>query len=372
MGLQKCMSFTQRIKKKASDVGFDLVGVAPVEPVPELSFYRDWIEAGYAGKMAYLERQAEQKQSVKNIVPEAQSVIVCAKIYHTPFPLSVESDDTNRGWISRYAWGDDYHDILQKKLFEIIEFIRTEGPEEIVTRSYVDTGPVIDRVYAKYAGIGWFGKNTCIIDQQHGSWFFLGEIITNLKLDYDDPVPDRCGSCNRCIEACPTDALLEPYLLDSNRCISYLTIELHDEIPESLRKEMGNHLFGCDICQDVCPWNRKAPVTHEPAFQPRENFVNPYLSELAQFSVETFRQTFKNSPVKRSKYTGFMRNVAVAMGNSRNDAYLPILQELAEYEDPLIAVHAEWAITQIMAQNSAKGTKHSFKNGSMEPCQKTS
>ena len=165
---------------------------------------------------------------------------------------------------------------------------------------------------------------------------------------------------------------LEPYLLDSNRCISYLTIELHDEIPESLRKKMGNHLFGCDICQDVCPWNRKAPVTHEPAFQPRESFVNPELFGLAQLSVEAFRQTFKNSPVKRSKYTGFMRNVAVAMGNSRNDAYLPILQELAEYEEPLIAVHAEWAITQIMAQNRAKGTKHSFKNRSKEPCQKTS
>ena len=341
------MSLTANIKQKAVELGFELVGVAPVEPVPELSFYKDWIEAGYAGKMQYLERNIEKRDDVTKVVPDAKSVIVCGKIYHTPHPISTEQKDRARGWISRYAWGDDYHDVIKKKLFDLVDFIKEESPEEFVNRLYVDTGPVVDRVFAKYAGIGWFGKNTCIINQKLGSWFFIGEIITSLELDYDTASPDRCGSCNRCIEACPTDAILEPYVLDARLCISYLTIELRDEIPTEQRDGIGNHLFGCDICQDVCPWNRKAATTDALEFQPRDGLLNPDLVEFANMDLESFREKFKKSPIKRSKYRGFMRNVAVAMGNSEDKQFLPSLRKLAENDDPLVAEHAQWAIDKI-------------------------
>lgn len=340
-------AITEKIKHKAQQLGFDLVGVAPVEPIPELSFYKEWIDAGYAGKMEYLSRNVEQRTDVSEVVSEARSVIVCAMVYHTSHPLSTECKDSRRGWVSRYAWGDDYHNIIQKKLIELSDFIKTESKQEVVSRLYVDTGPVVDRVYAKYAGIGWFGKNTCIIDQQKGSWFFLGEIITNLELETDMPVPDRCGTCNRCMEACPTDAILEPYVLDARLCISYLTIELRDEIPLELREQMGNHIFGCDICQDVCPWNRETAVTEEPAFQPREDLFNPGLQEVAQLSTEEFGEKFRKSPVKRAKRTRFLRNVAVAMGNSGDSNFLPVLEDLIESEEPLVSKHAKWATDNI-------------------------
>ena len=350
------MSLTANIKQKADELGFELVGVAPVEPVPELSFYKDWIEAGYAGKMQYLERNIEKREDVTKVVPDAKSVIVCGKIYHTPHPLSIEQKDRARGWISRYAWGDDYHDVIKKKLFDLVDFIKEERPEEFVNRLYVDTGPVVDRVFAKYAGIGWFGKNTCIINQKLGSWFFIGEIITSLELEYDTPVPDRCGSCNRCIEAGQTDAILEPYVLDSRLCISYLTIELRDEIPTEQRDGIGNHLFGCDICQDVCPWNRKAATTDDAEFQPRDGLLNPDLVEFANMDLESFREKFKKSPIKRSKYRGFMRNVAVAMGNSENKQFLSPLRKLVENDDPLVAEHAQWAIEKINSKDVKRQT----------------
>jgi epoxyqueuosine reductase len=348
--LELQMSLTHRIKERARELGFDLVGVAPVGPAPELLFYKDWIAAGYAGKMEYLTRNVDKRGGESEIIPDAKSVIVCAMVYHTEYPRSTEMHDPKRGWISRYAWGDDYHEILKTKLFELLAFIKTESAEEVVGRVYVDTGPVIDRVYAKYAGIGWFGKNTCIINQQKGSWFFIGEIITNLELEYDVPVPDRCGACNRCIEACPTDAILEPYVLDARKCISYLTIELREEIPLELRDGIGNHIFGCDICQDVCPWNRKAPVTESPEFQPRENFFHPDLRKLAKLSAEDFSETFHKSPIKRTKRRGLLRNVAVAMGNSGEKDFLPYLEELVENEDQIIAEHAQWAIEKIEHQ----------------------
>lgn len=341
------MSLSDKIKQHARELGFELVGVAPVEPVPELSFYKDWIEAGYAGKMDYLKRNLDKRSDVTEIVPDAKSVIVCAKIYHTDNPLSTECEDASKGWISRYSWGDDYHDVLWQKLGDLTDFIKAESPEELVSKLYVDTGPVVDRVFAKYAGIGWFGKNTCIINQEHGSWFFLGELITNLELDYDEVHPDRCGTCSRCIEACPTDAILEPYVLDSRRCISYLTIELRDDMPVELREGVGNHVFGCDICQDVCPWNGKATQTADPEFAPREGLFNPDLRALAALDEEAFREKFKKSPVKRSKYPGFLRNVAVAMGNSGDSKYIPVLENLAAHEHPMVTEHARWALGKL-------------------------
>lgn len=341
------MIFTQKIKRKAHELGFDLVGISPVEPVPELSFYVEWIQAGYAGKMEYMARNIEKRTDVSNVVPSAKSVIVCAMVYHTNNPLSTEQNNYTKGWISRYSWGDDYHEVLEKKLSQLLDFIKAESPEEVIGRVYVDTGPVVDRVYAKYAGIGWFGKNTCILNQEKGSWFFLGEIITNLELEYDHPVPNRCGTCNRCIEACPTNAILEPYVLDSRLCISYLTIELRDEIPVELRDKIGNHIFGCDICQDVCPWNRKAPVTLKEAFQPRDGFLNPDLKEMAKLSTKEFKKRFRKSAIKRTKLEGFLRNAAVAMGNSGDSKFLFILKKLAKSEESMVAEHAQWAIEKI-------------------------
>lgn len=342
---------SESIKKQAHAAGFELVGIAPVEPVPELEFYQKWIEAGYAGEMAYLERNADKKQDTRHVVPEARSVVVCAKIYNTDHLLSTEARNPKRGWISRYSWGNDYHDLLQKRLFDLVDYIQSQVNEDLIGRVYVDTGPVIDRVYAKYAGIGWFGKNTCIINQSKGSWFFIGEIITDLELTYDEPAPDRCGTCTRCIDACPTDAILEPYVLDSRRCISYLTIELKHGIPPDMRSGIGNHVFGCDICQDVCPWNRKAAITSDADFQPRPGLVSPELVELASLTTEKFLDYFRRSPIRRAKHRGLLRNVVVAMGNSGEIEFLPLLQQLSKDGDSMIAEHADWAIENIEQLN---------------------
>jgi len=222
---------------------------------------------------------------------------------------------------------------------------------ELQTRCYVDTGPLVERVYAKYAGVGWIGKNTCILNQQLGSWLFLGVILTSLELEPDLPAPDRCGSCTRCIDACPTNALIAPYQLDSNKCISYLTIEKRGAIPENMREGMGRHVFGCDICQDVCPWNRKtnrkAPATSAAEFQSREGLVNPALDWLAEMSPEEFQQKFRGSPIRRAKRTGLRRNAAIAMGNSRNPSFMPLLRKLAADDDPAVAQSARWALQQL-------------------------
>ncbi len=340
-------SLTRRVKSKARDLGFELVGVAPVGIVPELSFYRDWVEAGYAGEMGYLTRDVDRRTSIHAVVPEARSVIACGMIYNTPELHTSQAADPERGWISRYAWGDDYHDVLRDRLQQLFDFLIHESPEPVVGRIYVDTGPVVDRVVAKYAGIGWFGKNTCLINESLGSWFFIGEIITNLELEYDQPVADHCGTCRRCLEACPTGALIEPYVLDARRCISYLTIELRGAIPEELRSRMGGHVFGCDICQDVCPWNQSAATTREPSFQPRPGLVAPRLAELAEVDQEQFRQRFRRSPVKRTKWRGLLRNVAVAMGNSGVKKFISHLERLSRSGDDLVAEHARWAIRRL-------------------------
>jgi epoxyqueuosine reductase len=222
------------------------------------------------------------------------------------------------------------------------------SPPALTTRSYVDTGPVVERVFAKYAGVGWIGKNTCIINQKKGSWLFLGVILTSLELAPDLPAPDRCGTCTRCIDACPTDAILAPYQLDSNKCISYLTIEKRGSIQEDLRSGMGRHIFGCDICQDVCPWNRKAPASTAPEFDPRPGLVNPALAWLAEMSVEEFREIFRGSPIRRTKRSGLRRNAAIAMGNSGNREFLPLLDQLMSDEDESVSESARWASTQLL------------------------
>jgi epoxyqueuosine reductase len=260
--------------------------------------------------------------------------------------------DHERGWTSRYAWGDDYHEVLSDKLKKLHTFLETEAGAAYRGKYYVDTGPVLDRVFAEYAGLGWFGKNTNLINQRAGSWFFIGELITNLTLVFDAPPPDRCGTCRRCLEACPTQALLAPYVLDSNRCISYLTIELRGAIPEELREGVGSHVFGCDICQDVCPWNRKAPATPVDSFQSRDGLLAPQLSELAEMDETEFRRRFKHSPIKRAKWRGFMRNVLVAVGNSRSSKLRPVTARFLDHPDSMLAETARWAYARLSAAPS--------------------
>jgi epoxyqueuosine reductase len=350
------------VKRAAEEAGFDLAGVAPASDQPELKYFPAWISAGHAGEMKYLEARDDQgdlkRASLARVAPWARSVIVCAINYNTDHPYSTEVDDPGRGWISRYAWSrEDYHDGVQRRLKQVEAALHRAAAgahPDLITRSYVDTGPIVERVFAKYAGVGWIGKNTCIINQKKGSWLFLGVILTSLELEPDLPAPDRCGTCTRCIEACPTDAILAPFKLDSNRCISYLTIEKRGPIPEDLRAEMGRHVFGCDICQDVCPWNRKAPVSSAPDFAPRPGLVNPALEWLAEMSAEEFRETFRGSPIRRTKRSGIRRNAVIAIGNSRSKEFLPLLEKLSSDEDELVAASARWAKNQSKTHKSNK------------------
>lgn len=344
------------LKRASQDAGFDLCGVAPAADAAELNYFPEWIASGYAGEMKYMEARTEQgvlkRESLAHTAPWARSVVVCAINYNTEPPYSTQTQDKTRGWISRYAWGrEDYHAAVMRRLRQVEsalqEAVRESG-DEIITRCYVDTGPLVERVYAKHAGVGWIGKNTCIINQTKGSWLFLGVILTSLELQPDLPAADRCGSCTRCIEACPTDALVAPYQLDSTRCISYLTIEKRGTIPEELRAPMGRHIFGCDICQDVCPWNRKAPVTQAAEFEPLPALVNPALDWLAGMTAAEFRETFRGSPVRRTKHAGLRRNAAIAMGNSGDRKYLRVLETLAMDEDESVADTARWARQQIL------------------------
>ena len=347
-------------KQAAGNAGFDLAGVASVreEDFPELQAFSQWVDAGHAGEMKYLEKRNEagelRRASLKNAAPWARSVVVCALNYNAGRPYSTEVSDPARGWISRYAWGGrDYHDSLLQRLQQVEASIKAFAAAHGVdpeTRCYVDTGPVVERVYAKYAGVGWIGKNTCIIHQQLGSWIFLGVILTSLEIAPDLPAADRCGTCTRCIDACPTEALIAPGKMDARRCIAYLTIEKRGEMPPELRSATGHHVFGCDICQDVCPWNNKngnAPATSAPEFQPQPRLVHPELAWLAEMDEEEFRRTFRGSPIKRTKYAGLRRNVAVAMGNSGNRDFVRTLEKMSGDADPVVAEHARWALDKL-------------------------
>jgi epoxyqueuosine reductase len=350
----------QVARRAAQDAGFDLAGIAPVqeEDLPELGAFVEWVDAGRAGEMKYLETRTDagelRRASARNAAPWVRSMVVCALNYSAGKPYSTEVSDPERGWISRYAWGSkDYHDALLPRLKQVESAIRQLGDQRglpVETRSYVDTGPILERVYARHAGIGWIGKNTCIINQKLGSWLFLGVVLTSIDLTPDLPAPDRCGSCTRCIDACPTQAIVAPGKLDARLCIAYLTIEKRGAIAEELRPAMGHHIFGCDICQDVCPWNNKAgnaPPTSLPEFQPQPEHYYPELRPLAHMDEETYRRVFRGSPVKRAKYAGLRRNVAIAMGNSGNQEFVGDLQKLASDPDPVVAEHAAWALRKL-------------------------
>jgi epoxyqueuosine reductase len=366
------------VLEAARRAGFELAGVAPVGEFSDHRRFEEWIDGGRAGEMTYLESRDEagglKRGSLRRVAPWARSVIVCAINYNTAQPYSIQVSDPTKGWISRYAWSrEDYHDAVMRQLRLVESHLEescraslgwegegarphTNSPHKdhprsnatgIITRCYVDTGPIVERIYARYAGIGWIGKNTCVINQKVGSWLFLGVILTSLELEPDLPVPDRCGTCTRCIDACPTHAIVAPQELDANLCISYLTIEKRGEISEALRPAMGRHVFGCDICQDVCPWNRKAPVAAAAEFQPREGLVNPALDWLAEMDAEEFRRVFRGSPIRRAKLAGLQRNAAIAMGNSADETFTPVLNRLSHSDDPTTSPTAKWAQSKL-------------------------
>jgi len=330
-----------RAKELALERGFDLAGIARADSPPDLSFFAEWVARGYAGEMAYLTGQVARRSDLRAAFPWARSVLCVGLQYDTPHPYSTAAPP-DRGWISRYAWGDDYHDVLKAMLERVASDLREEaGPLE--ARAYVDTGPVAEKAWAAAAGLGAWGKNGCLLHPEHGSWLFLGELVTDLDLPADSPRPDLCGTCTACLDACPTGALVAPYVLDATRCISYLTIEVKGGVPEDRRPGLGRHVFGCDICQDVCPWNRKRIRRGGSAFEPREGVLAPDLAVLAGLDDEAFRARFRRSPVRRAKRRGLVRSVALALGNAGDASHRPLLEQLATDEDPVVREHAAWA-----------------------------
>ena len=339
------------IRHQALSLGFDLCGIAPAAAYPELQFFRKWLDLGYAGDMDYLHRSAERRMDVTQVLPAARSIIALGTIYNVDRPYSTENRDRGRAAIARYAWGEDYHTVIQQRLAALTGWIAEHVGEGFESRAYVDTGPVQERVFAQYAGLGWIGKNTCLINEDRGSWLFLSEIICNLPLVADAPALNQCGSCTLCLEACPTGALVAPYQLDSRRCISYLTIELKHEIPVEHRAAIGEHAYGCDICQEVCPWNLTpgTGTSTDPAWLPRTGLDEVALLDLWRATDDELRGLLKGSAMKRAGVRRLRRNIAVAIGNAGDATAGPVLEASEEPTtgDPLVATHVRWAVQKL-------------------------
>ena len=345
----------EQVKTLARDCGFELAGIAAAVPASEAIYYRQWVADGFAGEMGYLtDRRAGLRDDPRQLLPSARSMLCVGKLYNAPRPYSTEFAGDDLAWISRYAWGDDYHPVLRRGLERVVDGLQALSPAPFEWKICVDTAPLLERAYAQHAGLGWIAKNTCLINQAMGSWFFLGELLLSLDLAPDQPPPDRCGTCTRCIDACPTEAIVPTgrmegpaWALDSRLCISYFTIELRGAVPEEARSVVGRHVFGCDICQDVCPWNQRAPITGEPAFAARQ--FAPPLEKLAALSEDEFRGMFRSTPIPRARYNGFLRNVAIAMGNARHEKFRAPLERLAVREETVVSESARWALRQLDA-----------------------
>ena len=344
-------ALSEQIKEAAQRLGFELVGISPMRPAPHEQSFAQWLREGLAGNLDYMQRTESLRRDPRELVPWAVSIISVAMNYYSGYSRPVESSES-RGWISRYAWGDDYHNLMKGKLEALLESIGQFHDGNIQGKAFVDSGPVLERDFAGIAGLGWIGKNTHLISPKKGSWFFLGELFVDLPLAYDRPIRDRCGRCDLCLKACPTGAFVGPYVLDARRCISYLTIELKDWMPRSLRPLVGNHIFGCDICQEVCPYNVKALPTAEIAFQPRSGLHAPELIAFLSLSEAEFRQRFRASPILRAKRRGFLRNVAVALGNLKALDAVPALIRSLDDEESVVRGHVAWALGQIGAQTA--------------------
>ena len=343
-----------RVRAAARALGFDRVGVAPAEPPPHADFLGEWLARGYAGEMAWLGRRAAEREDPRRVLPGARSVIVVAVVYDPGESSGGESAGPGaHGQVARYAGGRDYHDVLRERLRALEAEIAALAPDAR-TRSYVDTGPLLERPLAARAGLGWIGKNTLLIDPALGSYLFLGAVLTDLALAPDAPEPDHCGSCRACLDACPTGAFPEPYVLDASRCLSYTTIELRGAIPEPLRAPQTSWVFGCDVCQEVCPWNQRTRRRVPPdaaglraALAPRAEWRAPALARLLALDAASFRGLAGDTALERTRWRGLVRNALVAAGNSGDRALLPALRQLAASEDALLAEHARWACTRL-------------------------
>jgi len=339
------------IQRIAKELGFDDCRIAPAEEAAHADVFKDWIEAGQHGEMAWLARDPERRSDPRRVVPNARSVIVVALNY-LPDETAVDRlrdrrgnrEDGTFGRIARYSWSDDYHDIIEPKLRDLGDYIDAIGGTQ---RCYVDTGPVLERDFANEAGLGWSGKSTVQIHRCLGTWFFLGVVITDLEIASNQPERDHCGTCTRCVDACPTDAITEPHKMDARRCISYLTIENPGAIPEEFRRAIGDRIYGCDECLEVCPWNRFAQASRDLRFQARDKIFALELREFLELDVEGFREVFRRSPIRRIKRDRFLRNVCVALGNVGDARDLPALHHAADSEDELVAEHARWAMKEI-------------------------
>ena len=359
-------------------LGFQLVGVTTPDPPPHLGVFERWLEAGRQGEMGYLatERSRQRRSDPRRILPECRSILVLGIRYADPGPVrlafpshGMDEAEALKGQAAAYAWGEDYHGILPERLQALVNFIEDQAGHPVLNRWYTDTGPILERDLAQRAGLGWIGKNTCLINPDGGSYFLLAEILLGIYLEPDAPfTADRCGSCQRCLEACPTSCILPDRTIDATRCISYLTIELKGSIPGELRQQVGDWIFGCDVCQQVCPWNQRFSASEgDPAFKPRPGARNPDLIEALSLSREAFNRRFKDSPVKRAKRRGYLRNVAVTLGNSGLSEAVPaLIQALLAEPEPLVRSHAAWALGHLGGEAAIRGLQKA-RQGEADP-----
>ncbi|HXG12598.1 MAG TPA: tRNA epoxyqueuosine(34) reductase QueG [Gemmataceae bacterium] len=344
------MTLEAGLKQRAHELGFELVGIAAATPADSFDRLRDWLDQGYAGEMSYLHRHAEARRHPSAVLPEVRSVVMVGMNYHDgPADRLVSRHlPSTIGKVARYARGLDYHDVLRQRLNRLLEWVRERAPG-CRGRGVVDTAPLLERDFARRAGLGWFGKNTMLLNRRLGSFFFLGALLLDLELQPDPPhETSHCGSCTACLDACPTGAFVGPGVLDSRRCISYLTIELRGPVPADLREKLGDWVFGCDVCQEVCPWNRKAPPAREPALRPRPDLEAIDLVELMGLSEEEFRRRFRGTALMRAKRRGLLRNAALVLGNRGDPVALPALRRALNDPEPLVREAAQWAIERIM------------------------
>jgi epoxyqueuosine reductase len=350
-------SLQSRIKEQAHTLGFELAGIAPAAEADDFAHLQDWLAQGFAGEMDYMARHADARRHPEAILPSVRSIVMVGINYNIQEKNHLEKNPQESlrsswglGRVARYAGGLDYHDVLRAKLKTLLAWIQNEAPGTR-GRGVVDTAPLLERDFARRAGLGWFGKNTMLLHKKLGSYFLLGALLLDLALPADEPFQTaHCGSCTRCLDACPTEAFVGPYQLDARRCISYLTIELHGSIAEELRGPMQDWVFGCDVCQEVCPWNRKAPVGQEAALGPSVTGLQVDLVELLEVSEEEFRRRFRDTPLWRSKRAGLVRNVAIALGNLGDARALPVLESVLADADEVIREAARWAMEQIQGR----------------------
>jgi len=347
-------SLTERVTGLARALGFDRVGVAPAEPSARTRFLGEWLARGYGGELGFLARRRAEREDPQLVLPGARSILVAALVYARDEDDDARAPAASCGEIARYARGDDYHDVIGGRLRSLVDALAPLAGRDVRARSYVDTGPVMERAHAARAGVGWIGKNTCLIDPELGSWLLLGVVLTDLVLEPGEPQADHCGSCRACLDACPTGAFPEPYVLDATRCLAYTTIELTGSIPEPLREAQGTRVFGCDVCQEVCPWNQRTR-RHPPAdplglrarLAPRPEWSAPTLSWLLGLDEASWQHASVRSALRRARHRQLLRNALVAAGNQRDPALRPALERHAHGADPLLAEHARWALARL-------------------------